>query len=75
MQSHFLSLDLSRVAGYEARGAERRFQCCIILDQRARDAVAHGAGLTALTAAKHVHEDVEAGEILRQLEAILLPTQ
>src|SRR5947207_15161985 len=70
VQSHFLSLDLSRVARHQARGAKRRFQCCIILDQRARDAVAYGAGLAALAAAEDVDEDVEAGEIHRQLERL-----
>src|SRR5436190_24064204 len=68
VQSHFLSIDHSRVARHQARGAERRFQCCIVLDQRARYAVAHGAGLAALAAAVDVHQDVEPGEILRQLE-------
>src|SRR5438552_17797155 len=70
VQSHFLSLDFSRVAGHQARGAERRFQCCIILDQRARNAVANGAGLAALAAAEDVDEDVEASEVLRQLERL-----
>src|SRR5438552_18470323 len=68
VQSHFLSLDFSRIAGHQARGAERRFQCCIVLDQGARNAVTHGTRLAAFAPAIDVHEDVEAGEILRQLE-------
>src|SRR5258708_21099728 len=70
VQSHFLSLDLSRVARHQTRGAERRFQCCIILDQRARYAMAHGAGLAALAAAVDVHQDVKTGQVLGQLERL-----
>src|SRR5437588_8017195 len=40
VQSHFLSLHFSRVAGHETGRAERAFQPRIILDQCARDAVA-----------------------------------
>src|SRR2546423_7904996 len=70
VQSHFLSLDFSRIARHQTRGAERRFQCCIILDQRASDAVAHRAGLPAFAAAVDVHQDVESAEAFRQLERL-----
>src|SRR5260221_6769706 len=70
VQSHFLSLDFSRVAGHQARGAERRFQCCIILDQGSRDAVAHRASLAAFAAAIDDHHDVESSDAFRQLERL-----
>src|SRR6266404_1310711 len=70
VQSHFLSLHLSRVAGHEPRRAERAFKPRIILDQRARNAVAHRARLPALAAAIDVDEDVEPAEVLRQLERL-----
>src|SRR5438045_2366626 len=60
VQSDLLSLDFARIARHEPGRAERWLQRRIILDQRARDAVAHGAGLAALAAAVHVHLDVEA---------------
>src|SRR6478609_2062888 len=68
VQSHFLSLDFSRISGHQARRAERALKPSIILDQRTRYAVAHSAGLAALAAAVDVHENVECSEIFRQLE-------
>src|SRR5947199_4635421 len=70
VQSDFLSLHFSRIAGHETGGAERAFQSRIILDQRPGDAVAHGAGLAALAAATHVHHDVEARRALGELERL-----
>src|SRR5947207_6113164 len=70
VQSHFLSLDFSRVAGHKPRRAERAFKPRIILDQRTGNAVAHGARLPALAAAEYVDEDVEAREILGQLQRL-----
>src|SRR3954462_5237669 len=48
VQSDFLSLHFSRIAGHEAGGAERPFQPRIILDHRPGNAGPHGAGLAAL---------------------------
>src|SRR4051812_32491864 len=68
VQAHLLSLDLARVARDQPGGAKGALQACIILDERARDAVAHRPGLAALAAAEHVHQDIERGEVLRQVE-------
>src|SRR5688500_1521401 len=70
VQADLLSLDLARVARHQPGRAQRRLQGCIILDQRARDAVAHGAGLAALAAAVDVHQDVERRLVLGELEGL-----
>src|SRR5688572_10463981 len=70
VQSDLLSLDLARVARHQPDRAELRLQSCIILDQRARDAVAHCAGLAALAAAVYVDQDVERRRLLDQLERL-----
>src|SRR5581483_118068 len=70
VQADLLSLHLARVARHQARPAQAGLQRCIILDERAGDAVAHRAGLAALAAAVDVHTDVEARERLRQLERL-----
>src|SRR6185503_13854662 len=70
VQSHLLSLHLARIARHEAGCAQRALQPRIILDQGARDAVAHRAGLAALAAAVHVHQDVERRKVLGQVERL-----
>src|SRR6266850_2214801 len=70
VQANLLSLYLARVARHQPGRAQRRLQPCIILDQRARDAVAHGARLSAFAAAIHVHHDVEARLALGELERL-----
>src|SRR6476646_9546232 len=70
VQADLLSLHFSRVARDESGRAQLRLQRCIILDQRARDAVAHRTGLAALAAAVDVHHDVESGRALDQLERL-----
>src|SRR5690349_1767451 len=70
VQSDLLSLDLARISRDEPRRAERRLQARIILDERARDAVAHRTGLAALAAAVHIHANVERGEVVRELERL-----
>src|SRR5436305_13178648 len=70
VQSHFFSLDFSRIARHETRGAELALKSRIVLDQRPGDAVAHGAGLAALATAIDVHHDVEARQVLRHLERL-----
>ena len=44
MQADFLPFDLTRIAGHEAGTAEFGLQRGVIVDQRPRDAVAHGTG-------------------------------
>src|SRR5204862_2815258 len=51
VQADLFSLHFPRVAGHEARGAERRLDGSIEFDERARQAVAHRARLTGLAAA------------------------
>src|SRR5580765_3677296 len=70
VQSDFLSLYFSRIAGHETRGAERAFQSGILLDQCPGDAVAHGAGLAALAAAVDIHHDVKARQVLCHIERL-----
>src|SRR5688572_7864589 len=70
VQADLLSLDLARIARDQPGRAQRRLQGRIILDQRARDAVAHRAGLAALAAAVDVHQDVECGQGLGQVEGL-----
>src|SRR3954454_2055840 len=70
VQSDFLSLHFSRIAGHETGGAERALQSRIILDQRPGDAVAHGAGRAAFAAAFHFDHDVEASQVFRQVEGL-----
>src|SRR6202522_2554875 len=50
----------ARVAGEEAVAAQRFAQRFVHLEQRAGDAVAHGAGLSGRSAAGAFHVDVEA---------------
>src|SRR5262245_14543612 len=63
-----LALDLARVARHEARGTKRLAQLRVELDQRARDAVADGAGLAGDAAALDQHVDVEAVRHLHEFE-------
>src|SRR4051812_10298319 len=70
VQSHLFSLNLSRVTRHESRRAQRGLQPGIVLDQRARDAMAHGTGLAALAAAVDVDPDIEGREVLRELEGL-----
>src|SRR5687767_8984545 len=70
VQADFLSFHFSRVARHQTGRAQRTFQSRIILDQRARDAVAHRAGLPAFAAAVHVHQDVEGRQVLGELERL-----
>src|SRR2546430_14411322 len=70
VKADLLSLHLARVARHQAGRAEHRLQRGIVLDERARNAMPHRAGLAALAAAIHVDEDVEAREALRQFEGL-----
>src|SRR5690349_2959383 len=70
VQAHLLALHLARIAGDQTRAAEGAFQPRIILDQRARNSVPHRTGLAAFAASVNVHQDVESGEVLRQVEGL-----
>src|SRR6185295_16309562 len=70
VEADLFSLHFPRVAGHEAGRAERRLDGGIELDEGAREAVAHCAGLAVLAAAVHIHLDVERGEVLGQLEGL-----
>src|SRR6185312_15508224 len=59
VQTDFLALHFTRVAGHEAGLAKRRLQGFVVLDQRAGDAEADRAGLAGDAAAFHVDADVE----------------
>src|SRR5260221_11122684 len=59
VQAHLLALDFARVARDETGLGERRFQRRIVFDEGARDAVAHRARLSRLTAARAVHQDAD----------------
>src|SRR4051812_23183022 len=70
MQAHLLSLHFARIARHQAGRTQPRLQCCIILDERARNPVANRARLAAFSAAVDVHADVEAGKVLGELERL-----
>src|SRR3970040_2057496 len=70
VQAPLLALDRARVTRDQPRLLERRLERRVILDQRARDAVPHGARLPPLTAALHVDHDVEAGRGLRHSQRL-----
>src|SRR3954469_8683937 len=70
VQADLLALDLARVARDEARLRQRGLERGVVLDQRARDAVAHRAGLAGLAAAEHVHLDVERLGVVGELERL-----
>src|SRR5574337_161694 len=71
MQADLLALDLARVARDEAGLAQRGLERGVVVDQRARDAVAHCAGLAGLAAASHVDRDVEALDMVGQHQRLL----
>src|SRR5712692_3231110 len=70
VQTDFFSLDFARIARDEPGCAQDALQSGIILDQGARDAVAHRACLPAFAAAVDVHHDVEARLALGELERL-----
>src|SRR5262249_31723158 len=70
VQADLFSLHFSRVPGNQARRAERGLEPRIILDQRARQPVAHRARLPVLAAAVHVDGNVEARLALGDLQRL-----
>src|SRR5260370_18471221 len=70
VQTDLLSLDFARIARDQPGCAQGALQSGIILDQSARDAVAHRACLPAFAAAVDVHHDVEARLALGELERL-----
>src|SRR5436305_12441842 len=66
MQTDFLSLDLARIASHQAGLAQKRLERRIVLDQRARQTVAHGPRLAELPSSLYVHPDVELGQLVGQ---------
>src|SRR5512143_2167096 len=70
VQTHLLALDLARVARDEPRLRQRRLQRRVVVDERARDAVADRTGLAGLAAALDVDHDVEGRLVVRQLERL-----
>ena len=51
VEADLLALDFARVARDEPRLRQRGLELRVVVDQRARDAVAHRAGLAGLAAA------------------------
>src|SRR6185295_18367850 len=70
VQPDLLALHFARVAGHESRFLEHPFQARVVLDERAGDAVAHGARLARLAAAVDVDADVEARERVGELQRL-----
>src|SRR6185436_13074953 len=70
VQADLLPLHFARVAGHESRFLEHPFQARVVLDERAGDAVAHGARLARLAAAVDVDADVEARERVGELQRL-----
>src|SRR5437763_13100036 len=66
VEADLLSLDLARIPRHQASLRQRRLQLIVIVDQRARYAVAHGAGLARLPAADHVDHHVERLFVVRE---------
>src|SRR5512136_1213228 len=68
VQADFLALDLARVAGHESSLGERRLELGVVVDERARDAMAHRSGLARLSATIYVDHDVEGRFVIRQFQ-------
>src|SRR3954468_21291995 len=70
VEADLLSLDFARIARDESRLGQRGLQLRVVVDERARDAVAHRTGLARLTAADHVDHDVERALVVGQHERL-----
>src|SRR5690606_21772562 len=70
VQADLLALDLARVAGHEPGLAQIGLQRLVVLDQRAGDAQADGAGLAGGATALDRDHDVELLGRLGQLERL-----
>src|SRR5690606_10999648 len=63
VETDFLTLDFTRIAGNQTRLLERRLGRFVIVDQSAGNAVTHCAGLTAFATAMHIDMEVERLEM------------
>src|SRR5262245_10247610 len=70
VQPDLLALHLARVARDEPRLLQRRLERRVVLDQRAGNAVADGAGLPRLAASVDVDVDIEARERIGELQRL-----
>src|SRR5690606_39789307 len=70
VEADLLALDLARVARDEARARQRRLERRVVVDQCTGDAVAHRARLAGLAAAGDVDHDVEAADVVGELERL-----
>src|SRR5512133_3115321 len=70
VQADLLALDFARVPGHETDLAQFALQRLVVLDQRAGDAEADGAGLAGVATALDRHPDVELVGRLGQLERL-----
>src|SRR5437764_1074840 len=66
VQADLLAFHLACIAGDEPGAAQVALQRRVVVDERARDAVAHGTCLARLAAAMHVDLDVEGGIVRGQ---------
>src|SRR3970282_2816044 len=69
-QADLLTLDFACIASDQASLAQGGLQACVVVDQRAGDAVAHRTGLAGFAAAGHVHHDVELADHLGQFQRL-----
>src|SRR5574340_1856359 len=67
-QTDLLALDFACIASDQTRLAQCGLQVCVVVDQRAGDAVAHCTGLAGFAAAGYVHHDVELADHVGQLD-------
>src|SRR5687768_8608287 len=65
-----LAFDLARIARDEARNAQGLAQLLVVLNERARDAVADGAGLAGDAAARNGHGEIKLVRQLHELERL-----
>src|SRR5690606_40197417 len=68
VETDLLALDLARIARDQPGAGQRRLERRVVVDQRARHAVTHRAGLARLATAGAVDLDVETLPVVGELE-------
>src|ERR1700722_13471024 len=70
VEADLLTFDFTSITRDEAGLRQFRLQRCVIVHQRAGDAVANRTGLTRFTATRHVDLDVERDAVVREFQRL-----
>src|SRR5579864_4105350 len=70
VEADLLTFDFTCITRHEASVRQSRLQRCVVVHQRAGDAVANRTGLTRFTAARDVHLDVERYSVVREFQRL-----